>query len=62
MILRLLITVMMLLGLAKYYLHDTKQPQQSKPAQKIENIQNQLDEIQRRQAEEKTKQLEALGL
>ena len=62
MILRLLITAMMLLAVAKFYLHDTKQAEQVKPAAQIEDVQNQLDEIQRKQAEQRQKQLDTLGL
>ena len=62
MILRLLITAMMLLAVAKFYLHDTKQAKQTPPSAQIEDIQNQLNDIQLKQAEQKKQQLEQLGL
>ena len=62
MIIRLLVTAMMLLAIAKFYLHDSKQNEQVRPAAHIEDIQNQLDEIQLKQTEQKQSQLEELGL
>ena len=62
MILRLLITVMMLLAVAKYYLHDTKQTEQTRPSAQVEEFQNQLNDIRLKQAEQKKQQLEQLGL
>lgn len=62
MILRLLITAMMLLAVAKYYLHDTKQAENTRPSVQIEELQNQLNDIQLKQAEQKKQQLEQLGL
>lgn len=62
MIIRLLMTAMIVLAIAKYYLHDTKQAQQTKPAAQIEEIRNQLDDIQQKQQAQKQKQLDNLGL
>lgn len=62
MIIRLLMTAMIVLAIAKYYLHDTKQTQQTKPAAQIEEIRNQLDDIQKKQQEQKQEQLDGLGL
>lgn len=62
MIIRLLVTAMMLLAIAKFYLHDSKQNEHTAPAAQIEDIQSQLDEIQLKQAEQKQNQLEELGL
>ena len=62
MILRLLITAMLLLGIAKYYLHDTKQVETIKPKQQIENVQKQLDGFNQKAAEQKEKALKELGL
>lgn len=62
MILRLLITAMMLLAVTKFYLHDTKQAEQTPPSAQIEDIQNQLNDIQLKQAEQKKQQLEQPGL
>jgi hypothetical protein len=55
-------TAMIVLAIAKYYLHDTKQAQQTKPTAQIEEIRNQLDEIQQKQQAQKKKQLDDLGL
>lgn len=62
MIIRLLMTAMIVLAIAKYYLHDSKQHTANKPAQQIEDIKNQLDDIQRKQKEQTQKHLEHLGL
>ena len=62
MILRLLITAMMLLAVAKYYLHDTKQTEKTRPNAQIDQIHDQLNDIQAKQAEQKKQQLEQLGL
>lgn len=62
MILRLLIVAMMLLAIAKYYLHDSKPAQQTRPTQQVEDIQNQLDDIQRQQEARRQQQLEAIGI
>lgn len=62
MILRLLIVAMMLLAIAKYYLHDTQPAQQTRPAQQIEDIQNQLNDIQRQQEARRQQQLEAIDI
>lgn len=52
----------MLLAVAKYYLHDTKQAENTRPSVQIEELQNQLNDIQLKQAEQKKQQLEQLGL
>lgn len=62
MIIRLLVTLMMVLAIAKYYLHDTKQSQQTRPSQQLEDVQEQLDKAQQLQQERRDKQLEAMGL
>ncbi|NVK36290.1 MAG: hypothetical protein HWE18_00070 [Gammaproteobacteria bacterium] len=62
MILRLLIVAMMLLAIAKYYLHDSKSAQQTRPQQQVEAIKNQLDDIQRQQEERRKQQLNAMGV
>lgn len=62
MILRLLVTTMIVLAIAKFYLHDSKQTQQIKPAQKIEDVQKQLNEIKQKQEQQTKKQLEDLNL
>jgi hypothetical protein len=62
MIIRLLMTAMIVLAIVKFYLHDSKQTQQTKPAAQVEDIRNQLDEIQSKQEERKQEQLETLGL
>lgn len=51
MIIRILMTAMILLAIAKYYLHDSKQISQNKPAQQIENLQTPQIEIKQRQEE-----------
>jgi hypothetical protein len=55
-------TAMIVLAIVKFYLHDSKQTQQTKPAAQVEDIRNQLDEIQSKQEERKQEQLETLGL
>lgn len=62
MIIRLLVTLMMVLAIAKYYLHDTKLSQQTRPSQQLEDVQEQLDKAQQLQQERRDKQLEAMGL
>ena len=62
MIIRLLVTAMLLLGIAKYYLHDTKQVEKIKPQQKIEHVQTQLDSFTQKSAEQKEKALKELDL
>lgn len=62
MILRLLVTTMIVLAIAKFYLHDSKQTQQTKPAQRIEDVQKQLNEIKQKQEQQTKKQLEDLNL
>lgn len=62
MIIRLLVTAMLLLGITKYYLHDTKQAEVIKPKQQIENVQKQLDSFSQKSAAQKEKALKELGL
>jgi len=62
MIIRLLITAMILLAIAKFYLHDTKQAGQTKPAAQVEDIKQQLDLIQQKQETQNQEQLDSLGL
>ena len=58
MIIRLLVTLMMVLAIAKYYLHDTKQSQQTRPSQQLEDVQQQLDEAQKLQQDQRDKALD----
>jgi len=62
MILKLLITAMLLLGIAKHYFHDSKQAEVIKPKQQIQNVQKQLDSFSQKSAEQKEIALKELGL
>jgi len=64
MILRLLIAVMMVLAIAKFYLHDNKTGEANplKPKQQIEQVQNQLDDINKMAEEKRKKALDDMGI
>ena len=61
MIIRLLIAMMMVLAIAKYYLHDTQQTDQTKPEVVIKDVKQQLQKIQDQQKENQEKLLEHLN-
>ncbi|GAA6133250.1 hypothetical protein NBRC116188_00390 [Oceaniserpentilla sp. 4NH20-0058] len=61
MLLRLLITAMMLLAIAKFYLHDNQQAEKVKPAQQLEDVKTQLKDIKNEQEAQQQKYLEQIG-
>jgi len=61
MILRLLIVAMMILAIAKYYLHDSKHENQTKPEAAIQDVQQQLQEIEEKQKEKQEQYLDQLN-
>lgn len=61
MILRLLITAMMLLAIAKFYLHDNK-TDQIKPKQKVDDIQVQLNDISDQAEQQRKNKLKEMGI
>ncbi len=56
MTLRLLIAAMMVLAIAKFYLDDSKSAE-TKPKQKIEDVQNQLDDFTKQVEDNRKKAL-----
>jgi hypothetical protein len=64
MIIRLLITAMLLLGIAKFYLNDNKNTDNVdiKPKQQIEKAENKINEINQQAEDRRKKMLEELGI
>jgi hypothetical protein len=64
MIIRLLITAMLLLGIAKFYLNDNKNTDNVdiKPKQQIEKVENKINEINQQAEDRRKKMLEELGI
>ena len=62
MILRLFIAAIVLLFVAKFYLEGNESTHTVKPKQQIEQVQSQIDDINKQAEEKRKKALEEMGI